>query len=128
MLEKTDLGKAIQRLRGEKTQRMCADIAGISPSSWSLYEGGERDPRPDMRARIAGGLGVELRILEETAWQIRNERIAAEEAGLKAGATEGEPASDPMQHAIDEHLNGVAHHLRELVLLLRPSYKPPLTP
>lgn len=128
MLEKRDLGKAIQRLRGEKTQRACAETARISPSSWSLYEGGERDPRPDMRARIAKGLGVELRVLEETAWQIRNERIATEENGQKAGVTHGETASDPMQHAIDEHLNGVAHHLRELVLLLRPAQKPPLTP
>ena len=81
-----------------------------------------------MRARISKGLGVELRTLEETAWQIRNERIAAEETGQKAGTTKGETASDPMQHAIDEHLDGVVHHLRELVLLLRPSYKPPLTP
>jgi len=81
-----------------------------------------------MRARIAKGLGVELRVLEETAWQIRNERIATEENVQKAGATHGETASDPMQHAIDEHLNGVAHHLRELVLLLRPAQKPPLTP
>jgi transcriptional regulator with XRE-family HTH domain len=120
MLEKRDLGKAIQRLRGEKTQRACAEAAEISPSSWSLYEGGERDPRLDMRARISKGLGVELRVLEETAWQIRNERIAAEEAGQKAEATNGEAASDPVQHAIDEHVNGVAHHLRELALLLRP--------
>jgi hypothetical protein len=45
MLEKSDLGKAIQRLRGEKTQRACAETAGISASSWSLYEGGDRDPR-----------------------------------------------------------------------------------
>jgi transcriptional regulator with XRE-family HTH domain len=128
MLEKRDLGKAIQRLRGEKTQRACAENAGISASSWSLYEGGDRDPRPDMRARIAKGLGIELRILEETAWQIRNERITADEAGQKAAVMNGETASDPMQHAIDEHLNGVAHHLRELVLLLRPPHKPPLTP
>ena len=127
MLEKRDLGKAIQRLRGEKTQRACAELAGISPSSWSLYEGGDRAPRPDMRARIASGLGVELRVLEEEAWQVRNERIAADEAGQRAAATNDEAASDPVQHAIDEHLNGVAHHLRELALLLRAPHKPPLT-
>lgn len=128
MLEKRDLGKAIQRLRGEKTQRACAETAGISPSSWSLYEGGERAPRSAMRARIAGGLGVELRILEETAWQIRNERIAADEAGQKAVAANGQEAGDPLLNAIDEHVNGVAHHLRELALLLRSSNKPPLNP
>jgi hypothetical protein len=98
-----------------------------SASSWSLYEGGDRDPRPAMRARIAGGLGVELRVLEETAWQIRNERIAAEQAGQPAVAVNGEAVHDPVQHAIDEHVNGVAHHLRELALLLRPAPKSPLT-
>jgi transcriptional regulator with XRE-family HTH domain len=127
MLEKKDLGKAIQRLRGERTQRACAESAGISASSWSLYEGGERAPRPAMRARIAGGLGVELRVLEETAWQVRNERIAAHDDGQKVVATASEAADNPLQHAIEEHVNGVAHHLLELALLLV-TQKPPLTP
>jgi transcriptional regulator with XRE-family HTH domain len=128
MLEKRDLGKAIQRLRGERTQRVCAEAAGISASSWSLYEGGERAPRPAMRERIAGGLGVELRVLEETAWEIRNERISAAEAGQKAAVPNAEAPGDPVQHAIEEHIDGVAHHLRELMGILRASSKPPLTP
>jgi hypothetical protein len=33
-----------------------------------------------------------------------------------------------VQHAIDEHLDGVAYHLRELVGILRASSKTPLTP
>ena len=128
MLEKRDLGKAVQRLRGERTQRVCAEAAGISASSWSLYEGGERDPRPAMRKRIAKGLGIDLRVLEETAWEIRNERIAASETGQKAAVSNAEAPGDPVQLAIDEHIDGVAYHLRELMGLLRSSSKPPLTP
>jgi transcriptional regulator with XRE-family HTH domain len=127
MLEKRDLGKAIRRLRGDRTQRECAEAAGISASSWSLYESGERDPRPAMRRRISKGLGVDLRVLEETAWEIRNERIAAAETGPKAVVPTPEAPGDPVQHAFDEHLDGVVHHLRELFGILRSS-KPPLTP
>lgn len=126
MVESGDLGKAIERLRGERKQRVCAERAGINPSSWSLYESGVRAPRKDMRARIARGLGVDVRVLDEAAWQVRSERIAGEEAGAKAAPNA--PAAgighDSLD-AIDQHVNGVAHHLRELALLLK---KPPLTP
>jgi transcriptional regulator with XRE-family HTH domain len=129
MVEPRDLGKAIERLRGERKQRVCAERAGISPSSWSLYESGVRAPRKDMRARIARGLGVDLRVLDETAWQVRGERIASEEAGTKPGpagpAAHAPGTRNESLDAIDQHVNGVAHHLRELALLLK---KPPLTP
>jgi transcriptional regulator with XRE-family HTH domain len=133
MVEPGDLGKAIERLRGERKQRVCAERAGISPSSWSLYESGVRAPRKDMRARIARGLGVDVRVLDETAWQVRGERIAGEEAGTKANPAGPAAPVSSIGHApldaldqIDEHVNGVAHHLRELALLL--NKKTPLTP
>lgn len=128
MLDKRDLGKAMRRLRGDRTQRECAEVAGISASSWSLYESGERDPRPAMRRRISKGLGIEPRVLEETAWEIRNERIADAEAGPKVAVPVPEAPRDPVQHAFDEHLDGVVYHLRELFGILRASSKPPLTP
>jgi transcriptional regulator with XRE-family HTH domain len=124
MVEPKDLGKAIQRLRGDRKQRACAEEAGISPSSWSLYESGDRAPRRKMRERIARGLGVDLRVLDETAWQARNERLA-EEAGAKSAGQGSQPARDPRQNAIDEHVNGVAHHLRELAILLSKRPSPP---
>src|SRR5436305_5663203 len=107
MIEPKDLGKAIQRLRGERTQKECAERARISPSSWSLYEAGERAPRKAMHERISRGLEVEPRVLEEMAWQVRNERIAAAQTGEKTAAADGESARDPVLHAIDEHVNGV---------------------
>jgi transcriptional regulator with XRE-family HTH domain len=128
MVDPKDLGNAIQRLRGDRTQRVCADRAGISASSWSLYESGARNPRKSMRERISYGLGLNLQVLEDAAWQVRSERLAA--AGeRKTAEAGGEAAGDPLLHAIDEHVNGVAYHLRELALLmlyLRASQKPPL--
>jgi transcriptional regulator with XRE-family HTH domain len=129
MVEPRDLGKAIQRLRGDRTQRACAERAGISASSWSLYESGDRVPRKSMRERISRGLEVDLRTLDEEAWRVRNERIAADETAAKsAAAAVAETVPDPIQNAIEEHVNGVAHHLRELALLLCSTQKPPLTP
>jgi transcriptional regulator with XRE-family HTH domain len=129
MVDPKDLGKAIQRLRGERTQKVCAERAGLSPSSWSLYESGDRNPRKDMRERIAGGLEVDPQALEETAWQIRNERLSTA-AGEKAAEANGETAGDPLLRAIDEHVQGVAYHLREALLkvYLRSPHKPPLVP
>jgi transcriptional regulator with XRE-family HTH domain len=129
MVDPKDLGKAIQRLRGDRTQKICAERAGLSPSSWSLYESGDRNPRKDMRERIAHGLVVDPQALEETAWQIRNERLSTA-TGEKPAEAGGDTSGDPMLRAIDEHVNGVAYHLRQALLMvyLRSSHKPPLTP
>jgi transcriptional regulator with XRE-family HTH domain len=128
MVDPKDLGKAIQRLRGDRTQKICAERAGLSPSSWSLYESGDRNPRKDMRVRIAHGLEVDPQALEETAWQIRSERLSTVTGEKPVEA--GDASSDPLLRAIDEHVNGVAYHLRQALLMvyLRSSQKPPLTP
>lgn len=121
MIEPTDLGKAIQKLRGERTQKECAERARISPSSWSLYEAGERAPRKAMRERISRGLEVEASVLEEAAWEVRKKRLDVAQAGEKDAVAGGDTARDPVLHAIDEHVNGVARHLREIAILLRTS-------
>ena len=129
MVDLKDLGKAIRSLRGNRSQKVCAERVGLSASAWSLYEHGKRNSRPAMRERLARGLEVELQVLEEKAWQIRNERLASaspEESVPRAGGG----ADDPVLHAVYEHLKGVNHHLQEamLILYLRASQKPPLTP
>jgi transcriptional regulator with XRE-family HTH domain len=129
MVDPKDLGKAIQTLRGDRTQKVCAEKVGLSPSSWSLYESGNRNPRKEMRIRLSRGLGVDPQVLEETAWQIRNERITAAESatGQVAGANL-DVAADPVLHAVYEHLKGMCHHLQEAMLILYLRTKPPLTP
>lgn len=127
MVDPKDLGKAIQRLRGDRTQKVCAEKVGLSPSSWSLYESGSRNPRQDMRRRLARGLGVDQQVLEDTAWQIRKDRIASAESAAGQAAASTDVAADPALQAVHEHLKGMYHHLQEAMLILYLRTKPPLT-
>lgn len=128
MVDPKDLGKAIQRLRGDRTQKVCAEKVGLSPSSWSLYESGSRNPRQDMRRRLARGLGVDQQVLEDTAWQIRKDRIASAESAAGQAAEAGADAADPTLQALFEHVKSMSHHLQEAMLILYSRTKPPLTP
>jgi transcriptional regulator with XRE-family HTH domain len=129
MVDPKDLGKAIQRLRGDRTQKVCAEKVGLSPSSWSLYESGSRNPRQDMRRRLARGLGVDQQVLEDTAWQIRKDRIASAESAAGQTAEAGtDTAADPVLLALFEHVKSMSHHLQEVMLILYLRTKPPLTP
>ena len=129
MVDPKDLGKAIQRLRGDRTQKVCAEKVGLSPSSWSLYESGNRNPRQEMRKRLARGLGVDPQVLEDAAWQIRKDRIAsAESAAGQAAAAGADATTDPVLLALFEHVKSMSHHLQEAMLILYLRTKPPLTP
>ena len=44
-------------LRGSKTQAEVAKRIGITPSSWAMYERGERVPRDDVKILIAKYFG-----------------------------------------------------------------------
>jgi|SRR6185369_2900339 len=129
MVDPKDFGKAIQRLRGDRTQKDCAGKVGLSPSSWSLYESGLRNPRENMRKRLARGLGVDPQVLEDAAWQIRKDRIASAESTAAEGAAAGVDAiGDPALLALYEHVKSMSHHLQEAMLILYLRTKPPLTP
>jgi transcriptional regulator with XRE-family HTH domain len=128
MVDPKDLGKAIQRLRGDRTQKACAEKVGLSPSSWSLYESGSRNPRQDMRRRLARGLGVDQQVLEDTAWQIRKDRIASAESAAGQAAVSTDVTADPVLLALFEHVKSMSHHLQEAMLILYLHTKPPLTP
>jgi transcriptional regulator with XRE-family HTH domain len=56
MLEARDVGRAIERLRGDRSQREVARRAQINRSSWSLYESGRRMPDTRSWPKIARGL------------------------------------------------------------------------
>ena len=118
MVETTDLGTAIRRLRGGRTELVVADAGDISASSWSLYESGGRNPRKPMLQKIARGLGCEVKAIEEETWTVRNERLAAEEAKAQPGGNERVEERDSVLHAVNEHIEGVAHHLREIAALM----------
>lgn len=46
----------LKKLRGEKSQGEIAKQIGITKSSWSMYERGERIPRDETKIRIANFL------------------------------------------------------------------------
>lgn len=50
-------GKMLRQLRGEQTQVEVATAIGITKSSWSMYERGERIPRDEVKRRIAAYFG-----------------------------------------------------------------------
>jgi transcriptional regulator with XRE-family HTH domain len=119
MVDPKDFGKAIQRLRGDRTQKVCAGKVGLSPSSWSLYESGLRNPREGMRKRLAHGLGVDPQVLEDAAWQVRKDRLASAEGKAAEGAgAAADAAGDPALLALVEHVKSITHHLKEAMLIL----------
>lgn len=45
--------RKLVELRGNRTQEQVATALGISPSSYAMYERGEREPRDEMKKKIA---------------------------------------------------------------------------
>lgn len=51
-------GTKMRQLRGERSARDVADAISISESALLMYERGERNPRDDIKVRIARYYGV----------------------------------------------------------------------
>lgn len=79
MLEARDVGKAMERLRGDRTQREVAGRARINRSSWSNYEAGRRMPSASSWPRIARGLGCSEADLDLAVLRAWGERLAEAE-------------------------------------------------
>lgn len=52
-MERTEVGKKLVELRGNKSQEEVAKAVGITQSALSMYERGERTPRDDVKIKIA---------------------------------------------------------------------------
>lgn len=57
MLNAVSIGSALRTLRGKKTQREVSAALGVTKSSWSMYERGERIPRDEVKVEIAKYFG-----------------------------------------------------------------------
>lgn len=53
MLEAKEIGRRLTKLRGEIPRKELADAIGVSVSSISMYENGERIPRDAIKVKIA---------------------------------------------------------------------------
>ena len=139
MYERVDLARAVQHLRGARTQLQVAQKAGVSSSHWNQIERGKRRPGRDVFKRIAVGLGVSTEELEEQVWRARGRRLAAdrrdessEAAGLlgseiaeRGHYDAGPPASsDRTRHHLDQlflHLSGLIDSLSKPASYSEPS-------
>lgn len=124
MLSNQDVGTAIGRLRGERSQLEVARRAGINRSSWSSYENGRRMPKGDTYVRIARGLECSEEELDRAvlhAWEERLDRQRDDRRGddepppaLSQGETPGAGVTLSSQEILD-----LAAHAEQLSDLSR---------
>lgn len=50
-------GLILRELRGDRSQSEIAAAVGITKSSWAMYERGERNPRDEIKKKIAAYFG-----------------------------------------------------------------------
>ncbi len=75
MLDKSLLGEALVRLRGERSQRYVAKKARVPTGTWCQWEKGKRHPRDSQIDRILLGLNCTLDDLNLEIWKIQAERF-----------------------------------------------------
>jgi len=56
----SEVGKRLRELRGSRTIREISDQTGISESALGMYERGERNPRDDVKLKLARVYGVNI--------------------------------------------------------------------
>ena len=60
MKSRAEIGKALRKLRGDKSLQFTADGMGITKSALAMYERGERVPRDEVKVKIADYYGVSV--------------------------------------------------------------------
>jgi transcriptional regulator with XRE-family HTH domain len=113
---KEDVARTLKRLRGGRTQALCARKAGINANAWSHYERAERMPTEETFAKIATGFGLTFRKLEEEVLESRDQRLREEE---QAKAAPPPPVEDPYRRAVHEGAQNIAREFERLLLLAK---------
>jgi transcriptional regulator with XRE-family HTH domain len=126
MFDKRDVALAIRKLRGARTQKEVADLAGIDRPTWNQYEKARAMPKSANFDKLAEGLGCTSRQLDEAIMRAWRERLDREQPESKRGEgdeTGGRPATpdgaDAFEHSVRHHVDAMAHHLHALFLSLR---------
>lgn len=89
MLSNQDVGTAIGRLRGDRSQLEVARRAGINRSSWSSYENGRRMPKEETYSRIARGLECSEEELDRAVLRAWEERLDHQESDEETAPSAG---------------------------------------
>ncbi len=74
-VEQKVFAAALTELRGKRTQREMAELAGFQYSAWSQYENGKRLPREDQRRQIYTALGCTAEDFELALWRALSRRL-----------------------------------------------------
>lgn len=53
MIDSKEIGRRLQKLRGDMSRETVARMVGTSVSAISMYENGERIPRDDIKIKLA---------------------------------------------------------------------------
>jgi transcriptional regulator with XRE-family HTH domain len=125
VITKEDIAHTLKRLRVGRNQAQCAREAGINANAWSHYEKGRRMPTEETLAKIAKGLGVTHRKLEEALLESRDQRLREEEKA-RAQAAPLPPAEDPFRRAVREGVQNITRELERLFLLAGDAKDPRL--
>jgi transcriptional regulator with XRE-family HTH domain len=126
------LGLAIEFLRGDRTQAQLAQLCGLTPSMWSLYETGTSWPRRRNLGRVASALGTTCQGLLTAAKKIRSGQLLArspDEPDRWPVSPEDFLAQHPSQPTTEPEitlrrealLHSIDQDLLELVSLCAPS-------
>lgn len=62
-MDRSKAGEKLVELRGQKSQSEVANAVGITQSSLSMYERGERTPRDDVKIKLANYFGTEVTLI-----------------------------------------------------------------
>ena len=60
MINYKENGIRLMKLRGDKPIREVAEAINVSPGAWCMYESGKRNPRDEVKIRIAKYFGVQV--------------------------------------------------------------------
>ncbi|NJN36285.1 MAG: helix-turn-helix transcriptional regulator [Nitrospiraceae bacterium] len=133
MLDKSLLGEAILRLRGERSQRYVAKKASVPTGTWCQWEKGKRHPRDSQLAKILKGLNCTYDNLTLEIWKIQAERFklkgseAIDNAGLYGTITLLKRIDELMQidlHTVPEASRPALRRLREIIAALCAQIEP----
>ena len=57
-MDRNEIGRRLETLRGDRTQAEVAEALGISQSAIAMYETGVRIPRDEIKVKLAEYFGV----------------------------------------------------------------------
>lgn len=81
MVRKEDMATTIKRIRGQRTQKECAERAGIDRPTWNQYEKGHSMPSERNFPKILTGLDIDEEEFDRVLVEVMLYRLEGGEEG-----------------------------------------------